>query len=636
NDADKHLITAYSDSSPPKQRHRFMSLLLNIYTDIYPDVMREMIRQTRPGEDIIQPDRWDTGKHLFLNKKAISGVKREFQKVKTEHIKDIEITLVPVKHRIDVNYSSIVHDCLGENEETLYEEDFYLYRILIKGSGRIDGYIYVAERTVDDEKIWILPGIQPAPDIDMDQDAFLEKLLDALEGQAGARGVNRILLPKDTQYRSNREGMKRAIERAGFKEITLKEAITFPHKGSPAFTLDSFLLAREVKTHGKNKEPTDGEEQYHPGKACIPDETDIPEIARKLVELGEKELGIPGDEFFRSMSGMGREEFFIQYCARLRNLSQLIVVKDRHGKIIAFLDVWLLNSDAKEKVKARKAEDGLIPKNITAGVYAYIPSAYVAAEIAEENGVRLIKRMRDFVLEQHPCVKMFCAHRRGNEWHEAPANGKNKPEQIPQAKRTGEAIHMKNLEFSPEIREKHVLCHIIADSILPEGQLQVMQELEQEMRKDKYREKIVGLTVGKSEDFMTKLKEEMARQKRYYEDRGYVVDFDVAVDDLSLVDRVRKELNTGSLAFQGSDGDFIHVEGIVLALRALHAGELHHLKQIFELITGNKLSGKQTNITDLNKFARSVLFRLPRSEIQDYQQLKDLNDNLKKFIQSAA
>ncbi len=245
--SDKSLINSYSDSSPPGERHKMMSLLLNIYTDTYPDLIKELINSQDPDSDLIKPAVWGNNKSLYQDRKAIKNVKKEFGKVKTEHIKDIKATLVPAKQKIDRNYSSISHDCLGENEGAIYEEDFLLYRILLENSQRIDGYIYVAERTVKGEKIWILPGIQPSPSVDIDYDAFLEGALNVLEDEARKRNVKRIFLPGDASYQSNREGMKNAIERAAFESITLPQSISFPRKGSPSFDLDTFLLARIVR-----------------------------------------------------------------------------------------------------------------------------------------------------------------------------------------------------------------------------------------------------------------------------------------------------------------------------------------------------------------------------------------------------
>jgi len=1387
-DGERELINSYNDSSSPKERYSMMELLKNIYTDRYPDVIKAAISGISPDTDMIRPGKWDTVKTFYENSKAIADVDREMKKVKTETVCEMTVRLVPAKQKIDRNYSSVAHDCIGGNEEVIYEKDFYLYRILIEGSKKIDGYVYVAERKVGDELVWVLPGIQPAPDLDIDYDQFLEKVLDGLEGQVRKRGVNKILLPKDTQYQSNREGMKNAIKRAGFDELTLDEEITFPRKGGdPSFTSKEFLLARgaanknaqavfdgaedteleklfnefinllntmdendksldnctlrlekymyqittktklnviqrcalfssieklslnvlrkriagcicisinnrrivnpsiselkillnaltkdsdsketkreialcigwalrfnhrllpgmlnalrksdsvllesitsafehalsdkqgpkltnvdvqvildvlnredntdetrqniaaimvyslahdphlklnsfqikiildrknratwtnfvvehalynnpalisaaishianpipfdsgkwlveviarsirqievdithntlmlltkvvgtelkasvfndiieplffkkqdlfttetlkafeevyakdvpefkymlfyatmgkpfsssrfkrlfphqknfrilmskgkkkvlvvhniadgmgdelirnstliqalvdfnpqlevtlytqrsflydhprvKVKSvvsddgyfkedqfdlkdedefdmvinhydrkqrysdsfeekfckyrkqhclktyinfnkcndyfipeeiivkgktvnlsgfkgrsalftpktknvyiptfrlcaelglpfrHGtrkpkesifvslpntdaqlywedvvvsanKDKRPIiilsgfggedmdkgfqNGEEgkkamfvdrvasAEHAGKIlkniisegffvvllpgdkfyatpesakdfinelsvdykkyvliaprlsenpklykylishnetamvvaveggimhlaynigapflsllmpksgymlqwmsagmddmqgcsdlhytdrvnrrdmaeafavpavikkavfgdgsnrkettesqgannkdqnliCVPNGFDIKEIAEKIIELGESGLGIPGDAYFHRTFKVSREEFFIQYCERLARSKLLIAVKNPEGKIIAFTTFWLLDKTTQENVRTRKVS-GYMSENITEGIHAYIPEAYVDVDI--NNGHILLKKMRDLALEYHPDIKVFCEHvaAREGRWYEVKVRKKDRSERKDEIKCASEDIHMKNLEFVPSIGEKRVLCHIIADSIIPgELQKQMVQELEQEMRKDKYSEKIVRLEVSSTADFVEELTKEMEKLRKEYRKKGIEIDFDVAVPDTGINKRIQEELKTNVLAFRVDEKSFVQVEGIIMALRALHSDSLERLYEVHKLITGKELNS-QNAIKSIQDFMREVVFDLPQCRELEYELLKELNENIKKMIMYA-
>ncbi|MFH1395390.1 MAG: WD40 repeat domain-containing protein [Candidatus Omnitrophota bacterium] len=627
------LINSYSDASSPKERYSMMELLNNIYTDRYLDVIKSAILDINPDADIISPKKWDIIKEFYRNNKAIADVDREMEKVKTETVREVYIRLVPAKQKIDLNYSSVVYDCIGKNEEAIYEKDFYLYRILIEGSKRIDGYIYVAERKLGEDLVWVLTGIQPVPGLNLDYDQFLKKVLDGFEGEVRKRGVSKILLSTDEQYWSNCEGMKRAIKRAGFSSITLDEEITFPRNGKdPSFTANEFLLVREIKEH-KN------EEEY---LVCVPDESEIKEIAEKIIEMNENGPGIPDNNYFYMEFGVSREEFFINYCAGLAEKKLLIVAKDFKNKIVAFTTYWLLNSNEKERVK--KGESlGYIPENVSEGEYAYIAEAYVDKIV--NNGHNLLGRISDFFSKYHPDITAFCGHvaARGESWHEVKITKKNKRKRRDKIKQISEKIFMKDLEFNPMknleltsgIKKERVLCHIIADSIIPgELQKQMVQELEQETRKDKYKEKIVRLEGSNTVDFIEELTKEMKRLRKYYKEKGIEVDFDVAAPDTGVNKRIEKELGTKALAFRVDEKSFVQVEGIILALRALHSNNLERLYEVYKLITGKNLDPSE-DIKTIQDFMREIVFVLPECRELDHDLLIELNRNIREMIKYA-
>ncbi|MDD5496308.1 MAG: hypothetical protein PHP46_04315 [Candidatus Omnitrophica bacterium] len=210
------------------------------------------------------------------------------------------------------------------------------------------------------------------------------------------------------------------------------------------------------------------------------------------------------------------------------------------------------------------------------------------------------------------------------------------------AKNEAKRIHDENRDnYTPVIPGKTILCHIIADSILPEGQRDMLRILEQEMRGEEYSEKIVCIPANAPGNFIDELKAVMARQRELYKDCA--VEFDVACPDRGLVQRVLESdlKGVGALAFEpceeGGVGYLIgQVEGIMLALRALHSGNIESLQRVFEFLTGTKLPSAALSMTDINEFVKAITFVLPVSRVKNYNEFKDTNDLISKNIKSAA
>jgi hypothetical protein len=204
-----------------------------------------------------------------------------------------------------------------------------------------------------------------------------------------------------------------------------------------------------------------------------------------------------------------------------------------------------------------------------------------------------------------------------------------------------ERIHTENyLKFTPTIPKKTILCHVITDSILPVGQRYDMLKvgLEQGMRGNEYREKIAALSVSETagaEEFMAELEKVKIRVRN--ENKGYEVKFTVACPDIEgLVEQVQ---STGlkALAFKmEGKGDIAQVEGILLALRALHAGKVNSLISVYKFLTGRDI----TDIPDgedekdiMKKLTRQLVFTMPLWKVEDDVRINDL---IRKNILSAA
>ena len=205
---------------------------------------------------------------------------------------------------------------------------------------------------------------------------------------------------------------------------------------------------------------------------------------------------------------------------------------------------------------------------------------------------------------------------------------------------------MEIIKYMPEMRDKTMLCHIIAEPAVPPGQRNMLHELGQEMKKeDDMREKIVSLKIQNPDDpdeFMAKLEEARQNEEKFYKDKGYDVEFDVACHRQDLVARIqdrykvkvedRYEIKVNALAFARAEGaDAIQVEGIMLALRALRTNDIGRLLTAYKLITGQDIS---TSRTDINELVREMLFVMPAAI--DINHIDTLNRLIKENIWQAA
>jgi len=214
-------------------------------------------------------------------------------------------------------------------------------------------------------------------------------------------------------------------------------------------------------------------------------------------------------------------------------------------------------------------------------------------------------------------------------------------------------IHDENMkiEYMPTVLDKAILCHIITDSIVPDGQQKMLKvSLEQNMEKEAakgigYKEGFAclsGANAGNSREYVRDLQNLMKKKRDDYRALGYTdVRFGVACPDTGLVSAViGSNLGVKALAFKPCNGDdfnIVQVEGIMLALRALDSGDIKKLKTAFaRLAGGNKLSPEHSAITTIDQFVETVSFILPAAKIENYGEHKRINDLITANIKQAA
>jgi anaerobic magnesium-protoporphyrin IX monomethyl ester cyclase len=203
-------------------------------------------------------------------------------------------------------------------------------------------------------------------------------------------------------------------------------------------------------------------------------------------------------------------------------------------------------------------------------------------------------------------------------------------------------IHNENLEYAPRLAANTVLCHIVAPSILPDGQQGILNRLDSGMRGREYSEKMLELKTDSSKDFVEQVKDTIQRAKETYKEiygkdyANYTFKFDVACPSLEFVSRIQNELNIPALAFapQEGEGNMVQVENIMLALRALERSiETENIKSLIDayaFVTGNKIS---SSIKDIAEFAKTMLFSMPKINVNE---LGRINALIEESIKTAA
>ena len=209
-------------------------------------------------------------------------------------------------------------------------------------------------------------------------------------------------------------------------------------------------------------------------------------------------------------------------------------------------------------------------------------------------------------------------------------------------KDTAKRIHAENRKYAPDTEKNTVLCHIIADSILPDAQKAegILNRLSSGTRgKDYSYEKMVELKVRASEDFVKQVQTaiesaEKSHRKEYGDDYAkYTFVYDVACPDIATVIKVRERLNLPALAFSSKSGNVVQVEGIPMALRALRSGNVVRLRDAYKTLGGKE---SVDDITDTDDFAIRITFSLPAAEVADYRDRERINRLIQENVMDAA
>ncbi len=186
----------------------------------------------------------------------------------------------------------------------------------------------------------------------------------------------------------------------------------------------------------------------------------------------------------------------------------------------------------------------------------------------------------------------------------------------------------------PAVEKGKTLWHVIPLTLIPQSQYYNQRakfiKFVKQMNKDypDMREKIRVVT---NRQDLAKVVSELAN------DPNNIVD--VALDNEDYIDKLPDGIPM--LVFKPKDGDlgdFRQLEGILASLRALHIKDYSQRKEklsrLHELLTG-EAPKEIPDIPDPKEFAKHLIFILPPIRIENSEDLKRLNENLLKLIESA-
>ena len=203
---------------------------------------------------------------------------------------------------------------------------------------------------------------------------------------------------------------------------------------------------------------------------------------------------------------------------------------------------------------------------------------------------------------------------------------------IDSVNRNMDLIHKANLDLLPPLENGKTLWHVIPVSLIPQNANYNQQtkfiEFVNRLNRDypNVREKIRIVTDRQN------LAEVV---KGLLSNPNNIVD--VALDNESWIAELPL---VNMLVFKPKDGklgDFRQLEGILAALRALHIKDRSQMKErlskLHELLTGE--SKNVPDIEDSKEFARQFIFVLPPIKVENYEDLRKMNERLLQLIQSA-
>jgi len=208
-------------------------------------------------------------------------------------------------------------------------------------------------------------------------------------------------------------------------------------------------------------------------------------------------------------------------------------------------------------------------------------------------------------------------------------NAGNSPDKIM------DKIHELNVSLTPPVEEGKVLWHVIPLDLIPPSLRKANFVVEMNSFQDKFenlREKIKFVTTrenikGAVEDILAS---------------GNTI-VDVAAVDQSDLKGLPD--NVKALVFKPIEGidykNFIQVEGILAALRAMQMNKVDELMSLYEFLTGTRYDGKASDIrkflNDPVKLAEvaKFVFNLKPIKVLDLNDLRSMNKRLMQLMQSA-
>ena len=180
----------------------------------------------------------------------------------------------------------------------------------------------------------------------------------------------------------------------------------------------------------------------------------------------------------------------------------------------------------------------------------------------------------------------------------------------------------------PAVLENKALWHIIEERVIPTPQRStIVTRVNKAFRENKdAAEKIWIIEEGKSiEDAINEIRRE----------NPYAL-IDIALSSEEHIDNVPDDKSLKMLVFK-PQGDYIQLEGVIAALRALHSeNALPALLRLYSVMAQESFNNPPDAVSDNPKeFARRIIFVLPRASSAPVNDIPKLNERLLKLLTAA-
>ena len=196
------------------------------------------------------------------------------------------------------------------------------------------------------------------------------------------------------------------------------------------------------------------------------------------------------------------------------------------------------------------------------------------------------------------------------------------------ARITSAVIHEENMELTPAIPHGKVLWHVIDNELIPEMQqsLGFITRVNQMSSRLNGPERILVLNKGE------KMEEVIAGLSADLNNIVHAVSHSENIDNIP--EGIKVAIVTGEL------GDYTQLEGIMAISRALDIEDIpvrnNTLRRLYRVLTREEFDGELPAIPDDHKaLAKAIVFILPKTVVENYKELKTLNENLLQLIMAA-
>ncbi len=188
-------------------------------------------------------------------------------------------------------------------------------------------------------------------------------------------------------------------------------------------------------------------------------------------------------------------------------------------------------------------------------------------------------------------------------------------------------LHQVSIEQRPAIADDRTLWHIIEEEVIPLSQrTTIVTQVNKAFRDTDLSERILILEEGKS----VKDAIEEIRSK----DQNAVID--IALSSEQHIGTVPDDKEIKMLVFKNAK-DYIQLEGVVAALRALHSQDaLPTLLRLYSIMAGQPFDNPPDGLSDDPKeFARRLIFDLPKAAKVPANEIPKLNEHLVQLLIAA-